>query len=251
VSRAVHATEHGRALTEISSSLRLKDVAAGYRGRDVVFGVSLEARQGALVALFGPNGAGKSTTLKAAAGLLPLSDGSVVYDGVDVTQALARRRVGRGLVYLPQQQATFATLSVKENLLMGAVEVRSPRVRAERLDRVVDLFPRLGQRLRQVAGTMSGGEQRMVSIGIALMAGARMLLLDEPSLGLAPVLYENLLTSVRRLVDEGSVGVILVEQAIGPSLRFVDHVWVMRSGILVADYTGDAARTRDDWWQLF
>jgi branched-chain amino acid transport system ATP-binding protein len=229
--------------------LDVNGITTGYLGKDVVFEVSFHARATKVTGLFGHNGAGKTTTLMATAGLLPSRHGRVVLGDQDLTAASSSRRVACGLLYLPQEQAVFRTMTVRENLLLGGRSARSAR--QARLDDVIDLFPTLGDRLGQLAGTMSGGEQRMLSLGIALMAGARMLLLDEPSLGLAPVIYEKLLEAVRRLVADTQIGVVLVEQAVGPTLPFVDHAYVMRSGQIVASYTGAEARARDDWWRVF
>ena len=229
--------------------LGVEHLTAGYLGKDVVFDVTFEATAGRVTGLFGHNGAGKTTTLMAAAGLIPARVGKVHLGSDDLSRSPSTRRVTAGLFYLPQERAVFQTMTVRENLMLGGRSSRSAR--SDRLQVVLDLFLPLSARLDQLAGTMSGGEQRMLSLGIAMMAGAKMLLLDEPSLGLAPVIYENLLEAVRTMVSETKLGAVLVEQAIGPTSRFVDHVYVMRSGQIAASYTGADARARDDWWKVF
>jgi branched-chain amino acid transport system ATP-binding protein len=145
----------------------------------------------------------------------------------------------------------FRGLNVKDNLELGAALVKDKKLVRERRKNVMELFPRLGERERQYAETMSGGEQRMLAMGIALMAGAKVLLLDEPSLGLSPQINLTLLDATKRLCEEQGVTVILVEQAIGAALDYVDYVYVMRSGSIVAEHDGDAARAREDWWRVF
>ena len=232
-------------------ALEVEDLETGYLGNPVVFGLSLRLAPGRITALFGPNGAGKTSTLKAIAGLNPIYEGTVRFRGEDITKEPTSRRVGRGLVYLPQEHATFTTMTVRDNLILGATLVNDSAVVAERLDHVTTLFPILGRRLTQLAGTMSGGEQRMLSMGIALMAGAKALLLDEPSLGLAPLVNQTLLNTAKQLAEEAGLAVLLVEQAIGQALEYADHVYVMRSGEMLASYTREEAQARDDGWEMF
>ena len=244
-------TSASEAITGTTTVLRVSGLEAGYASKPVVHGVSMEVPGGKITAVFGHNGAGKSTTMKAIAGLLPCFAGTVELFGEDVTAKPASHRVARGLVALPQEKAVFSSVSVWENLELGAAIVDDRTLIDERRERVVALFPRLGERRTQLAGSMSGGEQRMLSLGIALMAGARVLLLDEPSLGLAPKVNQNLLDAARQLVEQDGLSVVLVEQAIGTALEYCDHVYVMRSGQFVAECTGDEARARDDWWEVF
>jgi branched-chain amino acid transport system ATP-binding protein len=241
--------------TQLGSStddvLRVEELKAGYAGRAVVHGVSFAVRRGSVTAIFGHNGAGKSTTMKAVAGLLPCFGGRVELFGQDVTKQPVSHRVNRGLVALPQEKSVFSTVPVWQNLELGAALVNDRAEIEARRERVVELFPRLGERKDQIAGSMSGGEQRMLSMGIALMAGAKVLLLDEPSLGLAPKVNQNLLDATQKLVQDHGLSVVLVEQAIGTALEYADHVYVMRSGEIVSEHTGDEARARDDWWEVF
>lgn len=237
--------------TVTRAALEASNLRAGYLGHAVIFGPSLRAEAGEITALFGHNGAGKTTTLKAIAGLLPLYDGSVRLFGDDISRADVSDRIRRGVVYLPQDRAVFTTLSVGDNLELGAALAKGKQIIEERMHAVFALFPRLGERTAQLAGTMSGGEQRMLTMGIALMAGAQVLMLDEPSVGLAPTVNQDLLEAAQRLARDQGMAILLVEQAIGQALDFVDRVYVMRSGQIVAEHTGDEARERQDWWEVF
>lgn len=232
-------------------AVEVEDFRTGYLKHPVVHGISFTLESGKITGFFGHNGAGKSTAMKALAGLLPIYSGKVRLFGEDVTSVGIAHRVRKGLVYLPQERVTFPALTVRDNLDLGAALERDRRVVEARREMVLELFPRLGERLTQYAQTMSGGEQRMVSMGIALMAGAKILMLDEPSLGLAPFVNQLLLETSQRLCREQGLSVLLCEQAIGEALKFVDHVYVMRSGTIVSEYTGDEARTKDDWWTVF
>jgi branched-chain amino acid transport system ATP-binding protein len=239
--------------SSVTSSLALdvEDLETGYLGEAVVFGASIALPPGKITALFGHNGAGKTTLMKTIAGLNPTYKGKVRLGEEDVTGARPDVRVKKGLVYLPQDQAVFRTMTVRKNLMLGATTETDSAVVNDRLEFVIDLFPILGQRQDQIAGTMSGGEQRMVSMGIALMAGARVLMLDEPSLGLSPLITKQLFTATQRLTAEEGVTVLLVEQAIGQTLQYADHVYVLRSGRIVAEHTKEEAMARTDWWEVF
>ncbi|MCW2666147.1 MAG: transporter ATP-binding protein [Frankiales bacterium] len=229
----------------------LRNLRAGYVGEAVVHDVSLDLHAGRITTLFGHNGAGKTTTMKAAAGLLPMLGGRLELFGVDVTSRGSSHRVAKGLFYLGQERAVFGKLSVRDNLTLGAALVKSRSVIAERIEQVVALFPILAERMNQTAGSMSGGQQRMLALGIARMAGARVLMLDEPSLGLSPIINQRLLDATQQLAREQGIAVLLVEQTIGQALQYADHVYVMRSGSVVAEHTGDEARAREDWWEVF
>ncbi len=233
------------------NELRVTRLRAGYRGGAVVFDASLVARAGAVTALFGHNGAGKTSLIKAVAGLIPTLAGQVQLGPLDITHRPAHERVRSGLVYVPQSNGVFSSMSVHDNLILGATMTREQSVIDERLAVVHRLFPVLAERPTQVASTMSGGEQRMLSIAIALMAGARVLALDEPSLGLSPAVTQEVFQTVRRLADEVGLGVLLVEQMIGPALACADHVYVLRAGRVVAEHTRAEALLRRTWWDVF
>ncbi|MGE3619970.1 MAG: ABC transporter ATP-binding protein [Acidimicrobiia bacterium] len=222
--------------------LTVQGLRAGHGGLDVVHGVDLAVAPGHVVSLVGPNGAGKSTVARCTSGLLRPRAGRIEVDGHDVTQARPEERVRHGLAMVPEDRALFPGLSVHDNLLLGAYRRNRPNAAAA-LARVEALFPRLAERRGQHAGSLSGGEQQMLAIGRALMSDPRYLVLDEPSLGLAPLLVSAILTEVRALADAG-VGVLLVEQNAVEALRVSDSALVLERGHVVLE--GPAAELRDD-----
>jgi branched-chain amino acid transport system ATP-binding protein len=192
---------------------------------------------GEIVALLGSNGAGKSTLNNVVCGLVPASAGQVRFDGRDLTNAHYREVVKAGLIQVPEGRRIFPNLSVLENLELGSF-TRARERRAQNLERVYGIFPRLKERLAQKAGTMSGGEQQMLAIGRGLMAEPRLLILDEPSLGLSPLLVEEMFGLIRRLHAEG-LSVLLVEQNVGQSLEIADRAYVLENGTLRFSGTPD------------
>jgi branched-chain amino acid transport system ATP-binding protein len=197
--------------------------------------LSLSVQQGELVCLIGANGAGKSTTLKALAGIQPIASGSIQYDGSAITGMPAHLRVRNGIALVPEGRGIFARLTVFENLQLGAYARRDARAVAQDLDYVLGLFPRLAERRRQIAGTLSGGEQQMLAIGRALMSRPRLLLLDEPSMGLAPIMVQKIFEIIRRIAANG-VTLLLVEQNAKLALEVSDRGYVMENGrIVLAD----------------
>jgi branched-chain amino acid transport system ATP-binding protein len=214
--------------------LVVSDLHAGYGLSEVLVGTSLEVKAGTVVALIGANGAGKTTTMRAISGLVRPSKGTVLLDGQPV-QGLPPSRIARlGLAHSPEGRKVFGPLSVEDNLLLGAYR-RLPRffgfhAQAGRdLDRVYGLFPRLRERKRQQAGTLSGGEQQMLAIGRALMAAPKVMLLDEPSMGLAPVIVQEVFRTIQRLKQEGMT-MLLVEQFAKTALTVADYAYVMERG---------------------
>jgi branched-chain amino acid transport system ATP-binding protein len=218
--------------------LTVEGVDAGYGSVDVLWGVSLEIRADEIVALIGPNGAGKSTLLRVISGLLVPRRGRVVFQGRDVTGLAPERIVRLGIAQVPQGRRLFADLSVRENLLLGAWTRRDRGRIAEDLCRVLELFPALAGRLGLPAGQLSGGEQQMAALARGLMARPRILLVDEPSLGLAPIAVRDLMEIVRRLRGQGT-SVLLVEQDVAVALRHADRGYVLETGrIVLADGGG-------------
>jgi branched-chain amino acid transport system ATP-binding protein len=215
--------------------LDVRGLRVSYGGINAVKGVDLEVRAGELVTLIGANGAGKTTTLKAIAGLVKPAAGRIRYDGGDITAQPAYRLVRRGLALVPEGRGVFGLLTVEENLAMGAYSrVGRQAIDADR-DRVYTLFPRLAERRRQSAGTLSGGEQQMLAIGRALMSRPRLLLLDEPSMGLAPLMVQKIFETIRAIAAEG-VTLLLVEQNAKLALEVCHRGYVMESGgIMLAD----------------
>ncbi len=219
--------------------LTVDNLYAGYGASEVLMGTSLKVEKGTVVALIGPNGAGKSTTMRAISGLVKPSRGEVTIDGMAV-QGLDAARIARlGLAHAPEGRKVFGPLSVEDNLLLGAYR-RLPRFfgyqrqAAADLDRVYELFPRLRERRRQSAGTLSGGEQQMLAIGRALMANPKVMLLDEPSMGLAPVIVAEVFATIRRLKEEG-ITLLLVEQMAKRALEVADYAYVMERGRIVVE----------------
>ena len=217
------------------SLLEVSKLKISYGGINAVKGIDLAVEEGEMVALIGANGAGKTTTLKAICGILKPAAGRVMYRGADVTGAPSFRLVEKGLALVPEGRQVFGRLTVEENLDMGAYARRdASAVKADRR-RMYELFPRLYERRRQTAGTLSGGEQQMLAIGRALMSAPRLLLLDEPSMGLAPIMVQRIFETVRQVAEQG-VTVLLVEQNAKLALEVSRRGYVMESGqITLAD----------------
>ncbi len=209
--------------------LVVKDLAVAYGGIKALKGVSLEVRRGEVVAMIGANGAGKTTTLKTIVRLLGIASGSVRYDGKDLALVPAEEVVGRGISLVPEGRAIFPNLTVKENLELGAWNHKNRVSMAETVEDVVKLFPRLGERMQQEGGTLSGGEQQMLAIGRALMARPAMLLLDEPSLGIAPRLVQDIFAAIASIARAGTT-ILLVEQNTRLALEYTTRAYVLRTG---------------------
>jgi branched-chain amino acid transport system ATP-binding protein len=221
--------------------LALDGVATGFGGNTVLHGVDLTVQRGEIAGILGLNGAGKSVTLKVVAGLQPAWDGRILLDGTDITRATAEERVGLGLGHVTQSRQIFGDLTVEENLRLGAYTLRrrAPHRYAERLEAMYTRFPRLKDRRHQRGGTMSGGEQAMLAVARALMSDPALLLVDEPSAGLAPTIVARLFELLREVNDDG-VTVLLVEQNVAFALDVVDTVHVLQRGRIVHAGTTDA-----------
>lgn len=218
--------------------IEIKSLVAGYvPGVNILNGVELVLNKGELVGIVGPNGAGKSTMLKALFGLIPVRSGSVTFNGVDISNLKAHELVEMGIGYVPQNNNIFPSLTVKENLEMGLF-LRPEKVK-ERISYVVDLFERLGERMDQRAGSLSGGERQMVAMGRALMAEPTVLLLDEPSAGLSPALQDQVFIRTYQ-INRSGVGVIMVEQNARRCLQICDRGYVLDQGQNAYTNTGDA-----------
>jgi branched-chain amino acid transport system ATP-binding protein len=231
-------------LTDVPPLLEVRGLTAGFGAGPVLFGVDLDLRAGELVALIGANGAGKSTLLGVVSGLLRATSGSVTFGGRDVTNGRPERLVAAGLAHVPQGRRLFASLSVERNLRLGAYVRRDRDVDAD-LARVLDYFPALGDKLQREAGTLSGGEQQMVAIGRGLMARPRLLMIDEPSLGLAPKVVERVIDVARRINRDGT-SVLLVEQDVLVALEAADRGYVLENGrIVLGGPASDLAQNPD------
>jgi branched-chain amino acid transport system ATP-binding protein len=239
------------AVALVAPVLETVGLGGGYGRKQVIFDVSLRVGAGEIVSLIGHNGGGKTTTLKTIFGMLPPAAGSISYLGRDITRSSCRQNVKAGMSLIPSERFVFADLTVLDNLRLGAVHESSADVRRERLDQVHEIFPILAERASQRAGTMSGGQQRMLSLGLALMGGPKLLLLDEPSLGLAPALVSELFSRVRDLVDREGLSVLLLEQNVGQVLRIADRIYAMRSGRIFLEETAEQMRARTQYWDLF
>ena len=223
--------------------LEVRDVHVHYGKVEAIKGISLEVKTGEVVTLIGGNGAGKTTTLKTISGVRPLSAGQILFEGADLASVPAHRRVELGISQSPEGRAIFPGMSVTENLEMGAYARRDKAALSQDFDRVFQLFPRLEERRKQAGGTLSGGEQQMLAIGRALMARPKLLLLDEPSMGLAPRLVAQIFSIVTEINQQGTT-ILLVEQNAAQALRRAQRAYVLETGRIVK--AADAATLLDD-----
>jgi branched-chain amino acid transport system ATP-binding protein len=221
--------------------LELSDIHVRYGNILALQGLSLRVDQGELVALIGSNGAGKSTTLRTISGLLRPSQGTITFEGADITGASTDRIVSLGISHCPEGRRIFGGLSVAENLRLGAVSRSDSAAVAADLDMVCELFPVLRERLGQAGGTLSGGEQQMLAIGRALMSRPRLLLLDEPSLGLAPLMVERIFATIDALKRQGRT-ILLVEQNVHQALDVADRAYVVETGRITLDGAAEVLR---------
>jgi branched-chain amino acid transport system ATP-binding protein len=221
--------------------IEISNVSAAYGKHQALDGVSLKVGRGELVVILGANGAGKTTLLKVIGGLVPALSGRVVMAGRDITGTPAFDIVESGIALVPEGRGIFGEMTVRENLLLGAFPARARAGEARNLDLVLGLFPRLKERLAQTVRTMSGGEQQMVAIGRALMTSPDILLLDEPSLGLSPIMCKELFQILARIRDAG-LGILLVEQNAKQSLKIADRGYLIESGRIVGEGTGAALK---------
>jgi branched-chain amino acid transport system ATP-binding protein len=215
--------------------LEIKDINVHYGKIAALKGISLEVNEGEIVSLIGANGAGKTTTLKTISGLRPLTTGQIVFDGKDISKTPGHKRVQLGIGQSPEGRGVFPGMTVQENLLMGAY-TRKGNLQPD-LDEVYGLFPRLAERKSQFGGTMSGGEQQMIAIGRALMTKPKVLLLDEPSMGLAPMLIAQIFTIIKEINSRGTT-VLLVEQNAQQALKLSDRAYVLETGKVVKSAPG-------------
>jgi len=215
--------------------LKVSDLHAGYGRAEVLTGLNFSLAAGQVVTIIGPNGAGKSTTLNALMAVLP-SRGQVVFDGVDLADVSLEERVMLGLALVPEKRELFGTMPVEDNLILGgfrAMRQRVPNWRGE-IERVYELFPRLKERRAQLAGTLSGGERQMLAVGRALMSRPKLLMLDEPSLGLAPLIVREIFRIIERLREQGT-SILLIEQNARAALEVADHGYVLETGAFALD----------------
>jgi branched-chain amino acid transport system ATP-binding protein len=232
--------------------LEVDAIESGYGKKTVLQGVGLRVRESEVVTVLGHNGAGKSTTLRTILGLLPARAGQVRFAGKPWANGNPVENVRNGMALVPQGRGVFPDLTVRENLMLGAYTQRDPAANAARLREVIELFPLLEERSRQRAGTLSGGEQQMVAVGMALMPRPRLMMMDEPSIGLAPVLVQRVLETARQINRRFGTTIILVEQNIKTALGVADRAYVMKSGRVVLEkQASELLAAQSSWWELY
>jgi branched-chain amino acid transport system ATP-binding protein len=229
MTQVTHPTRPPPTVAPGATLLSVESLAVSYGGIRALKGVSLEVRRGEIVAMIGANGAGKTTTLKTIVRLLPVASGRIRYDGRDLSELATEDVAAAGISLVPEGRAIFPNLTVRENLELGAWNHKHPATMAAGYEQVVKLFPRLGERMKQEGGTLSGGEQQMLAIGRALMARPAMLLLDEPSLGIAPRLVADIFEAIARVAEAGTT-ILLVEQNTRLALKYSTRAYVLRTG---------------------
>lgn len=221
--------------------LEVKDMHFAYGSTEVIHGISFDVRQGEIVTIIGANGAGKSTTLNTVVGLQRVSSGSIFYKGKDISKAKPQELVSNGMRFVPEGRQIFPAHTVEENLLLGAYTEKDKNKIVERLENVYTRFPRLKERRQQSGGTLSGGEQEMLAIGRALMTNADLLILDEPSLGLAPIIVSEVFALLSEISKDG-VTILLVEQMANAALKISDRAFVLETGNIVLSGNSDEVR---------
>ncbi|MBQ3282191.1 MAG: ABC transporter ATP-binding protein [Eubacterium sp.] len=224
--------------------LEIKDLYVSYGMMEVLHGVSVNVEDDELVSIIGPNGAGKTTLIKTIMGLVKPTSGSIIYNGEDITHLPAHKRAALGIGYVPEGRRVFGKLSVEDNLKMGAYELKDKSEIKKNMDMVYDIFPRLGERSKQLASTMSGGEQQMLAIGRALMLDPKMLLIDEVSMGLMPIMVNTCFDVIKKLNDDG-ITVLVVEQNANKALKIADRGYVLETGNIVISDTAENMRNND------
>jgi branched-chain amino acid transport system ATP-binding protein len=217
--------------------LQIHNLSAGYGKSEVLRGVSVDVRAGEVVTIIGANGAGKSTTLKTLCGVVPATAGSIRFEGSDITNKRPHDIVDLGITMVPEGRQLFPFLSVKDNLLMGAYKRGARKTMQQRLEQLLEIFPRVRERLSQQAGSLSGGEQQMVAIARGMMASPKLLVFDEPSLGLSPLLVEQMFEVIGTVVSQG-VTVLIVEQNVFHTLRLADRGYVLENGQIALTGSG-------------
>ena len=225
--------------------LSLENISVYYGNIAAVKGLTMQVPEGSIVTLIGSNGAGKSTTLRTISGLMHAKSGSITFDGKDISRAQGHEVVGEGIAHSPEGRRIFSRMTVDENLDMGAFSRADKDGIAADREHVLDLFPRLAERINQKAGTMSGGEQQMLAVARAMMAKPKLLMLDEPSMGLAPVLVDLIFDTIEKIRDSG-VTILLVEQNALAALRVADYAYVMESGALKLEGPAPALAEDDE-----
>lgn len=217
--------------------LEVKDLTVFYGVIQALKGISFEVNKGEIVTLIGANGAGKTTTMQSIMGLIPSTAGTVIYNGTDITKIPCHKIVHLGMTQVPEGRRVFQELTVYENLLMGAYTEKNKATIKQNIDEIYEWFPRLGERKNQIAGTLSGGEQQMLAMGRAMMSRPDLLMLDEPSMGLSPLLVDQVFEIIQNFQKNGTT-ILLVEQNAGKSLAISDRAYVLENGVIALSGTG-------------
>ena len=225
--------------------LEVKNLEVYYGVICALKGISFEVNQGEIVSLIGANGAGKTTMMQSVVGLIPKKHGSVIFDGQDITKYPCHKIVQLGMTQVPEGRRIFQELTVYENLLMGAYTTRDQQQFKADLESIYDRFPRLAERRKQIAGTLSGGEQQMLAMGRALMSKPKLLMLDEPSMGLAPILVDQIFELIKELHNAGTT-ILLVEQNASKALEIADRAYVLETGSIMLSGTGEELSQSDE-----
>lgn len=225
--------------------LEVKDLEVYYGVIRAIKGISFEVNEGEIVTLIGANGAGKTTTMQSIMGLIPVKNGTVTYEGKDITKTPCHKLIGLGMAQVPEGRRVFQELTVYENLLMGAFSRNDKKEIKEDIDNIYEKFPRLGERKNQIAGTLSGGEQQMLAMGRAMMSRPKLLMLDEPSMGLSPLLVDQVFDIIKEFHKQGTT-ILLVEQNAGKSLAISDRAYVLENGEIAFSGTGKELMESED-----
>ena len=228
-----------------------RGISASYGKHVVLREVGLRVKPGEIVGVCGHNGAGKTTLLKSLFRIHEIDEGTITFKGESITDSNATKMAASGMSFTPSEKPLFRDLTVMENLLLGAHTVKDRTVIGQRVEEVIDIFPILRERLAQFAGRLSGGQQRQLSLGMALMVQPSLMLLDEPSLGISPTVVTKTFETIRDLARQRGMSVLIIEQNVKAMVSIADRVYVLRHGEIVLEESGDEARARTDWWQLF
>jgi branched-chain amino acid transport system ATP-binding protein len=231
--------------------LEVKNLAGGYGKKQILSDIDLSIHEGEIVGLIGHNGAGKSTTLLSIFGILPPMSGKVVYMNNDITFASPAAKLDLGIYHLPQENFIFNDLTVTDNLEMSIFTMRNRPPFASQLEELYELFPMLKSRRNQLAGSLSGGERRLLGIGMGLMRKPKLFMLDEPSSGLSPVAFKNVVNIIQEINSKFGTAVLLVEQNVKVTFRVCQRVYVMKAGHMILEETGAKLLDRNEWWDLF
>ena len=230
--------------------LEIVKIESGYSSQSIIKGISLEVPKSKLVTIIGPNGHGKTTLLRSISGVLRLQSGEINFEGKRIDNLRVDEIVDKGIVHIPQGDMLFPEMNVKDNLLMGAYLVRNQPEIKKRITQVLELFPQLGERENQIASTLSGGERRMLAIGRGLMTGAKILLIDEPSLGLAPVVIDDIFKILKELNNQGQT-ILLVEENVSRVINVSDHIYLIDDGLIAWQGTGEELSSESNIMEVY